>query len=41
MKYSLQVYVDLLCGYGTFFLFWLHMWHMEAPGPGIESEPEL
>ena len=23
-----------------FFLFWLHPWHMEVPGPGIKSEPQ-
>ena len=25
----------------SFFLFWLCPWHMEVPGPGIESEPQL
>ena len=23
------------------FLFWLHPWHMEVPGPGTESMPQL
>ena len=23
------------------FFFWLPLWHMEVPGPGTESEPEL
>ena len=24
-----------------FFFFWLHLWHMEVPGPGVESELQL
>ena len=25
----------------TTFFFWLHLWHMEIPRPGIKSEPQL
>ena len=25
----------------SFFLFWLHPWHMEVPGPGTKSEQQL
>ena len=28
-----------LCSF--FFFKWLHPWHMEVPGPGIESKPQL
>lgn len=27
--------------FSFFFLFWPHLQHMEVPGPGIESEPQL
>ena len=45
-----ELRVFLLCHLGlsnyftlVLFLFflWPHLWHMEVPGPGIESEPQL
>ena len=32
---------NLFGGYLFFFLFWLHLQHMEIPGPGIESKLQL
>ena len=32
---------DFYLFYFIIYLFWLHPWHMEVPGPGIKFEPQL
>ena len=36
-----EILLDLMNLYCTFFFLLIHLWHMEVPGLGVESELQL